>query len=92
VGPSAALNVAAATKLALRPGNRNSGKVIVTILCDGGGRYTSKLYNQKWLEENNLVPSTQPKAETKDATKSLLWSSSSPVKPNFFIVAEDTHN
>jgi cysteine synthase A len=36
VGPSAALNVAAAVKLALRLGPNNN---IVTILCDGGERY-----------------------------------------------------
>ena len=52
MGPSSALNVTAATKLALR--HRDSGKVIVTILCDGGGRYTSKLYNAEWLAQNGL--------------------------------------
>ena len=40
VGPSAALNVAAAVKLAEKIGE---GHTIVTILCDGGERYKSKL-------------------------------------------------
>lgn len=36
VGPSAALNVVAAVKVARQ--RKNSGDVIVTILCDGGDR------------------------------------------------------
>jgi cysteine synthase A len=53
VGGSAALNVAAAARYAatLPPGSR-----IVTILCDGGDRYRSRLYNRAWLEENDVVP------------------------------------
>jgi cysteine synthase len=38
VGPSAALNVAAAAKLAFKTENYQQGKVIVTVLCDGGER------------------------------------------------------
>ena len=56
VGPSAALNVAAATKLALR--NRNSGLTIVTILCDSGERNASKLYNSEYLEAQGLTLKT----------------------------------
>lgn len=52
MGPSAALNVMAAAKLALR--HRGSGKTIVTILCDSGERYASKLYSRRWLEMNDL--------------------------------------
>lgn len=66
VGPSAALNVAAATKLALR--NRDSGQSIVTILCDGGERNASKLYNSSWLEANKLVP----KSSLQDPMMDLL--------------------
>lgn len=40
--------------MALR--EKNSGKTIVTILCDGGERNASKLYNLQWLESNNLTP------------------------------------
>jgi cysteine synthase A len=53
LGPSAALNVCGAVKLARLLG---PGKVIVTILCDGGERYVSKFYNPLWLSENNLAP------------------------------------
>jgi cysteine synthase A len=55
VGGSAALNVAGAARYArtLPPGSR-----VVTILCDGGDRYRSRLYNEAWLAENDCVPAT----------------------------------
>jgi cysteine synthase len=53
VGSSAALNVVGAVKLARKLGQ---GKVIVTILCDGGGRYQSRMFNSQWLAEKNLTP------------------------------------
>ncbi len=52
VGSSAALNCVGAVKLARQLG---PGKVIVTMLCDGGGRYQSRLYDRAWLAERNLV-------------------------------------
>ncbi|WP_424813940.1 cysteine synthase A [Roseococcus sp. YIM B11640] len=55
VGGSAGINVAAAVKLAreMGPGHR-----IVTILCDGGARYQSKLFNPEFLRGKGLpVPS-----------------------------------
>eukprot|EP00949_MAST-11_sp_MAST-11-sp1_P004875 g4875.t1 len=55
VGPSAALNVVGAVKLARRLG---PGHTIATILCDGGARYKSKIYTPSWLEERGIdVPS-----------------------------------
>ena len=53
VGPSAALNAVGAVKLArtLPP-----GATVVTILCDDGGRYASKLFNAEWLAEKGLAP------------------------------------
>jgi len=55
VGGSAALNVAAAMRVAKAMG---PGHVIVTILCDGGARYQSKLFNPIFLRERGLpVPS-----------------------------------
>jgi cysteine synthase len=53
VGPSAAMNVVGAVKLALRMGR---GARVVTILCDGGERYVSKLYNPAWLKDQGLTP------------------------------------
>lgn len=53
VGSSAALNAVGAVKLA---GKLGKGKVIVTILCDGGGRYQSRLFNPAWLAAKQLTP------------------------------------
>lgn len=52
VGTSAALNVFAAYKYALE--NRNSGQVIVTVLCDSALRYQSKVFNPEFLKEKGL--------------------------------------
>lgn len=55
VGGSAGINVAAAIKLAEQMG---PGHTIVTILCDGGARYQSKLFNPAFLRDKGLpVPS-----------------------------------
>ena len=54
LGPSAALNVVGAVKLARRLGE---GKTVVTVLCDSGERYSSKLYNDEWLAKHKLRPS-----------------------------------
>lgn len=53
VGPSAALNVVGAVKAARELG---PGHTIVTVLCDGGARYQSKLYNPSWLAEKGFAP------------------------------------
>jgi len=53
VGSSAALNVVGAVKLARKLGK---GHTIATILCDGGGRYQSRMYNPEWLAEKGLIP------------------------------------
>lgn len=54
VGTSAALNVYAAFSLALA--NRGSGKTFVTVLCDHGTRYTSRVFNPDWLKGRGLEP------------------------------------
>ena len=56
LGLSSAINVAAAVKLAREGG---PGQVITTILCDGGARYASKLYNAAWLTEQKLTPTAK---------------------------------
>lgn len=52
VGTSAALNVEAAYRLA--QAHKNSGKVIVTFLCDHGSRYAEKILNKEWLFEKGI--------------------------------------
>ena len=55
VGTSAGINIAAAVRVARDLG---PGHTIVTVLCDGGSRYQSKLFNPGFLREKNLpVPS-----------------------------------
>jgi cysteine synthase A len=51
VGGSAGINVAAAIRVAKAVG---PGHTIVTILCDGGARYQSKLFNPEFLRSKNL--------------------------------------
>ena len=53
VGSSSALNVWAAARVAR---DLPRGARIVTMLCDGGARYQSRLFTQKWLEEKKLWP------------------------------------
>jgi cysteine synthase A len=53
LGTSAALNCFAAARLAKRMG---PGHTIVTILCDGGQRYLSRLFNVAWLAAQGLEP------------------------------------
>jgi cysteine synthase len=51
IGGSAGINVAAAIRVAKAMG---PGHTIVTILCDGGSRYQSKLFNPEFLREKGL--------------------------------------
>ena len=51
LGGSAGINLAGAIRLAKEMG---PGKTIVTILCDYGARYQSKLYNPAFLKEKGL--------------------------------------
>ena len=53
LGGSAGLNVAAAARIAL---TLPEGSTVATILCDGGTRYMSRLFNPAWLAENGLTP------------------------------------
>lgn len=51
LGASSGVNVAGAVRLARQLG---PGHTIVTILCDGGMRYQSKLFNPAFLREKGL--------------------------------------
>jgi cysteine synthase A len=53
LGGSSGINVAGAIRLAQALG---PGKTIVTILCDSGSRYQSKLYNPEFLKGKGLPP------------------------------------
>ncbi len=55
LGSTAGINVAGAVRLAKQMG---PGHTIVTVLCDGGAKYQSRLYNREWLKEKNLLEAT----------------------------------
>ncbi|MBD2652919.1 MULTISPECIES: cysteine synthase A [Synechocystis] len=52
MGGSVGINVGAAYELAKKLG---PGHTIVTVLCDGGARYQSRLYNGEWLASKGLT-------------------------------------
>ena len=51
LGGSSGVNIAGAVKLAKKLGK---GKTIVTILCDDGRRYASKIFNKDFLKSKSL--------------------------------------
>lgn len=53
MGGSVGINVGAAVALAKQLG---PGHTIVTVLCDGGTRYQSRLFNREWLASKGLLP------------------------------------
>ncbi|HEX6617350.1 MAG TPA: pyridoxal-phosphate dependent enzyme [Gemmatimonadales bacterium] len=53
LGGSAGLNVALALDLARELDDPNA--LIVTVLCDTGERYLSKLFNDAWMQENQML-------------------------------------
>jgi cystathionine beta-synthase len=53
VGGSAGLNVALAIEIARELDD--PAACVVTILCDTGERYLSKLFNDEWMQENQLL-------------------------------------
>jgi cysteine synthase len=54
MGGSTGINVAAAVALAKQMG---PGHTIVTILCDNGSRYQSRIFNPEWLAAKGLAMS-----------------------------------
>ncbi len=52
MGGSVGINVGATVALAKQMG---PGHTLVTVLCDGGARYQSRLYNAEWLASKGLT-------------------------------------
>jgi cysteine synthase len=64
LGGSSGINIAGAIKLAKKLG---PGHTIVTILCDSGNRYQSKLFNPEFMRSKNLpVPTWLEQRSTID--------------------------
>jgi cysteine synthase A len=51
LGLSSGINLAGAVRLALERGPKQT---IVTMLCDSGAKYRSRLFNPEWLATNGL--------------------------------------
>ncbi len=60
LGSTSGINVAAALAVARQLG---PGHTIVTVLCDGGAKYQSRLFNRSWLAEKNLLSALPPLPE-----------------------------
>ncbi|MFL2939905.1 MAG: PLP-dependent cysteine synthase family protein [Candidatus Poseidoniales archaeon] len=54
LGGSSGLNVRAAVNFSSQMRNKKDS-VIVTIGCDSGEKYNTKIFNDKWLSENNFL-------------------------------------
>jgi cysteine synthase A len=52
LGSTSGINVAAAVRVAKQLGR---GHTIVTVLCDSGAKYQSRLFNPEWLEQKGLA-------------------------------------
>ena len=52
LGSTAGINVAAAVTVAKQLG---PGHTVVTILCDGGAKYQSRLFNKAWVAEHGFI-------------------------------------
>jgi cystathionine beta-synthase len=60
-GGSTGLNVALALEIARELDD--PGALIVTILCDTGERYLSKVFNDEWMQENQMLEAPRTTVE-----------------------------
>jgi cysteine synthase A len=60
VSSTSGINVAAAVRVAKQMG---PGHLIVTMLCDTGSKYLSRLYNREWLKEKGLLAAADAGAQ-----------------------------
>lgn len=77
VGPAAAMNVVGAFLTARQLG---PGHTVVTILCDGGDRYRSTIYNDEYLLRKGLaeVAHAGARGSLPDAEEALRFSKTHP--------------
>ena len=61
LGSTSGINVAAAVRVARELG---PGHTVVTVLCDGGANYQSRLFNREWLKQKGLAP-PRPRAHAR---------------------------
>ena len=65
LGSTSGINVAAAVRVARDLG---PGHTIVTVLCDGGAKYQSRLFNREWLESKGLAAHIAPARSSEPIT------------------------
>jgi cysteine synthase A len=68
LGSTSGINVAAAVRMARELG---PGHTVVTILCDGGAKYGSRLYDRHWLKEKGLLEAAEAGKRWQDAKQHL---------------------
>ena len=56
LGSTSGINAAAAVRVARELG---PGHTVVTVLCDGGGKYVSRLFDRNWLTEKGLIEAAE---------------------------------
>src|SRR5690606_38591755 len=56
LGSTSGINVAAAVRVARELG---PGHTVVTVLCDGGAKYASRLFDREWLQGKNLLEAAE---------------------------------
>src|SRR5580693_5534402 len=61
LGSTSGVNVAAAVRVARDLG---PGHTVVTVLCDGGANYQSRLFNHEWLQTKGLAEAAPSAART----------------------------
>ncbi|MCO4745051.1 MAG: cystathionine beta-synthase [Proteobacteria bacterium] len=69
VGGSCGAAVAGALKYVKK--NDGEGKIFVVLLPDHGSRYLSKVYNDKWLEENGMLEPAVALGTVRDVLSTL---------------------
>jgi len=70
LGSTSGINVAAAVRVARELG---PGHTVVTVLCDGGAKYQSRLFNREWLEQKGLAQhASSPEPRAALTLKSVL--------------------
>jgi cysteine synthase A len=52
VGSTSGVNVAAAVRVARELGPKHT---VVTVVCDDGSKYLSRLYNREWLAQKGML-------------------------------------
>ena len=87
LGLSSGINVAGAVRLARQMG---PGHVIVTILCDYGNRYQSKLYNPTFLRDLSDLVRYRPGSGGRDVTDLIVRARLAALEPTALDLVDES--